>query len=137
MAEIRTGANCTSKHSGEGLLNQKIHHRRAAFDRDVVLLAPLIIEARSKGVQSKEALTEWLNADCRATAIRKSFNPTGVLRIVRRLAVLGLGPGLRSLSDAASQRPYRFRSNASKAADSKKAQQEFLLRAAAALGELP
>jgi hypothetical protein len=91
-------------------LMEPVHHRRAAFDRDVRLLAPLISEARTLGIQSKEELTNWLNADDRATAIRAHFSCTSLVRLINRMADLDLGPKLRSFSVAASQRPYRFSS---------------------------
>jgi hypothetical protein len=86
--------------------------RALMFDRAVKALAPAINELRSAGVRDIRGLMRRLNGAAMRAPTRGPFNYSSTRRVLRRIQELHLGPGPRTISTAASQRPprpYTFR----------------------------
>jgi len=89
-------------------LKPKRGPRGRHFDSAVAHLAPLIAEAREAGHKSVVAITNYLNAVGAKPPTGEVFTEGTVYRILVRMEELYLGPGPRSGSKAAEERPPRY-----------------------------
>ena len=80
--------------------------RRQHFDAAVRRLAPVIAEIRKSGCHRVADVVQALNAQGMSAPNGKGFTFGSTHRVLHRLKQLGLGPGPRSISKAASARPY-------------------------------
>ena len=88
-------------------------NRGRHFDLAVKALAPVINELRSAGIYNVRQLTSALNDRGLEAPSGGPFSYTTTRRVLRRLEQLHLGPGPRTLGQAARQRPprpYQYRS---------------------------
>jgi hypothetical protein len=83
--------------------------RRRHFDQAVRKLALVIAEIRNEGSRGVKEIMDALNARGVAATNGKVFTFGTTHRVLRRLYQLGLGPKLRTLSKALSERPYKPR----------------------------
>ncbi len=87
-------------------------NRGRHFDLAVTPLAPVINELRSAGISNVRQLASCLNDRGLQAPSGRPFSYATTLRVLRRLRELNLGPGPRTLGQAARQRdprPYQFR----------------------------
>jgi len=82
---------------------------RPRFNAALKELAPLISQIRAQGHHGISEIADCLNAQGVQTLKGKPFSYTTMQRILHRLKRLGLGDGLRTVSQAASRRPSRPR----------------------------
>jgi hypothetical protein len=85
--------------------------RRRYFDQAVRKLAPMVAEVREAGHKSVEEIMHALNARRIAAPNGKVFTFGTTHRVLCRLYELGLGPKLRTVSQALSARPYKQRAS--------------------------
>ena len=88
-------------------------NRRHHFEQAVRALAPVMNELRSAGIYNVRQLTSALNDRGLEAPSGGPFSYTTTRRVLRRLEQLHLGPGPRTLGQAARQRPprpYQYRS---------------------------
>jgi hypothetical protein len=86
--------------------------RGGHFDRKVEALAATVKRVRSEGVRDIRGLMKRLNETGIPAPNGKAFSFGSLRRVLRRMQQLYLGPGPRTMSAAASQRPprpYTFR----------------------------
>jgi hypothetical protein len=88
-------------------LTRKRGRRGQHFDTEVMRLAPYLADARQAGQKSEEAMIDYLNERGLPPPTGKVFTAGTMHRVLLRERELKLGPGPRSLSDAAEARPSR------------------------------
>ena len=96
-------------------------NRRKHFDGCVEKLVPLIQQLRAEGVKDIRTFMERVNAMGILAPNEGRFSYGTMRRVLKRAKELGLDAGPRSLSRAASEKPYRFMSNSAKTAKLKAA----------------
>src|SRR5437016_1570085 len=87
-------------------------NRRKHFDACVQKLVPMIQQLRAAGARDIRAFAERLNAMGILAPNGRRFTYGTMRRVLNRAKELGLDVGPRSLSQAASQKPYRAWSHA-------------------------
>jgi hypothetical protein len=104
-----------------GKIKHKKGNRRKHFDAYVAKIVPIIVKQRGEGVKDIRSLVQRLNAEGIPAPSGGTFSYGTTRRVLLRAKELGLADGPRSLSSAASQRPYKARTRGSMSAKQKEA----------------